>query len=173
LAVNVDPVAGGLLTRIARAVEASGDRFFWPPDEPGDSVSFELSIALAPPHETALSGNVGYAFPIFSIAYPTETAALLTSTTLPPHPDKSFGVSGDGTVMLDFIVDSTGHVDTATVRDPLLNSQQHPTGKEGEIYDEFVKSLREWLPTATYEPARIGGCPVRQLVQQPFAFTVE
>jgi hypothetical protein len=33
--------------------------------------------------------------------------------------------------------------------------------------------LREWLPTATYEPARIGGCPVRQLVQQPFAFTVQ
>jgi len=173
LAVNVDPVAGGLLTRIARAVEASGDRFFWPPDEQGDSGSFELLIALAPPHETTLSGDVGYAFPIFSIAYPTESAAVLTSTTLPPRPDKPFGVNGDGTVMLDFVVDSTGHVDTATVRDPLLSSQQHPTGKEGEIYDAFIKSLREWLPTATYDPARLGGCPVRQLVQQPFAFSVE
>ncbi len=123
LATNVDPVAGGLLTRIARAAEASGGWFFWPPGERSDSVSFELSIALAPPHDTTLSGNAGYAFPIFSIADPTETAAVLTSTTLPPHPDKSFGVSGDGTVMLDFVVGSTGRVDTATVRDPLLDGQ--------------------------------------------------
>lgn|SRR6185437_12854966 len=173
LAEDVDPVAGGLLTRIARAVEASGDWFFWPPDEQRDSLSFELSILLAPPHETALTGETGYAFPIFSIAYPTETAAVLTSTTLPKHPDKSFGVSGDGTVVLEFVVDSTGRVDTATVRDPLLNTPRYPTGREGEIYDDFSKALRAWLPTATYEPARIGGCPVRQLVQQPFAFSVE
>jgi hypothetical protein len=173
LAADVDPVAGGLLTRIARAVQASGDWFFWPPDEQRDSVSFELSIVLAPPHQATLSGNVGYSFAVFSIAYPTETSAVLTSTTVPPHPDKSFGVTGDGTVMLDFIVDSTGHVDTATIRDPLLDTQEYPTGKEGEIYKDFVKALREWLPTATYEPARIGGCPVRQLVQQPFAFTVQ
>ena len=173
LAADVDPVAGGLLTRIARSVEASGDWFFWPPDEQRDSVSFELAIVLAAPHETTLTGNVGYAFPVFSIAYPTETAAILTSTTLPPRPSKSFGVTGDGTVTLDFVVDSTGHVDTATVRDPLLNTPQYPTGKEGEIYAEFIKSLREWLPMATYEPARIGGCPVRQFVQQPFAFSIE
>lgn len=173
LAEDVDPVAGGLVTRIARAVEASGDWFFWPPDEKRDSVSFDLSIALAPPHETRLTGGFGYAFPIFSMAYPVETGAVLTTTTLPPHPDKKFGVGGDGTVVLEFVVDSTGHVDTATVRDPLENDPQRPTGEAGEIYDEFIKSLREWLPTATYEPARIGGCAVSQLVQQPFSFSVE
>ena len=173
LAANVDPVAGGLLTRIARAVEASGDWFFWPPEAKRDSASFELSIVLAPPHETQLTGDFGYAFPIFSMAYPVETGAVLTTTTVPPHPDKKFGVSGDGTVVLEFVVDSAGRVDTTTIRDPLENDPERPTGQAGEIYDEFVKSLRAWLPTAKYEPATIGGCAVSQLVQQPFTFSVE
>lgn len=172
-AQNVDPVAGGLLTRVARSVQSGSDRFFWPPDEARDSATVELSIVLAPQHETSLTGDPGYAFPIFSIAYPTETDAVLTSTTLPQHPPNSFGVDADGTVILEFVVDSAGRVDTATVRDPLANTPAYPTGKAKEIYDDFSKSLRAWLPSATYKPATIGGCPVPQLVQQPFAFTVE
>jgi hypothetical protein len=41
------------------------------------------------------------------------------------------------------------------------------------MYNEFAKSVREWLPTARYESARTGGVPVRRLVMQPFAFSVE
>jgi hypothetical protein len=55
-----------------------------------------------------------------------------------------------GTVHVEFVVDSAGRVDMATLR-PLIPAS--PT---------LFRSVRVFMATATFEPARIGGRPVSQ-----------
>lgn len=38
---------------------------------------------------------------------------------------------------------------------------------------EFVRAVREAMPSLRYRKARIGGVPVRQLLQQRFHFRIK
>jgi protein TonB len=62
------------------------------------------------------------------------------------------------TVLVEVVVDSTGAADVTTFR-PVQ------TGPE-----EFLISVREFLSTATYTPARVAGHPVAECLMQTFQF---
>jgi len=51
-------------------------------------------------------------------------------------------------------------------------TKKRPTGRMLYAYNDFLDSVTRWLPTAEFEPARIGGCRVRQLVSEPFTFSI-
>jgi len=71
---------------------------------------------------------------------------------------RSFGVSGE--VVVRFVVDSTGRVQPGSV---MVLRSSHPS---------FTRVVTEALRTMRFDPARIGGIPVPQVVEEPFTFSL-
>ena len=46
------------------------------------------------------------------------------------------------------------------------------TGRDLEAYQSFLDETERALVKIEFNPAEIGGCPVRQLVQMPFTFAL-
>jgi hypothetical protein len=66
-----------------------------------------------------------------------------------------------GVVYARFIVDTVGHVDTATL---VVLDKPDP---------EFVNAVRTALGRMKYRPAVLRGRAVAQLVEQPFVFRIQ
>jgi len=77
-----------------------------------------------------------------------------------------------GVVIANFIVDTAGHARPESIKGVWLASQKRPEGELLTYYNEFAQSIFKWIKTATFTPARLGGWPVPQLVQQPFTFSI-
>jgi TonB family protein len=88
--------------------------------------------------------------------------------TVIPHADNSSPVyprqlrlaSVEGEVLVRFVVDTLGRVEAGSIA---ILSTTHPL---------FGDAVRDWLGRTRYEPAQVGGQPVRQLVQQQIGFTI-
>jgi protein TonB len=65
-----------------------------------------------------------------------------------------------GEVLVQFVVDSSGRALPGT--EHVLRS----------THDGFTNAVLAMLPTYRFEPARLGGQPVAQVVQMPFYFNV-
>jgi hypothetical protein len=57
-----------------------------------------------------------------------------------------------------------------TVRDLWPADRPRLTGELGRHYRGFLAAATRAMKDARFEPARLGGCPVPQLVAVPFAF---
>jgi TonB family protein len=89
-----------------------------------------------------------------------ETSARLDSGSLAPsYPDSLYRAGVGGQVVVEFIVDTTGAVEAESV-DVLQSS--NPL---------FTMAARAALALGRFEPARLHGRRVRQVVQLPFNFT--
>ena len=66
-----------------------------------------------------------------------------------------------GTVIAQFVVNIDGTVDVASLK--VLKSD-HP---------DFTQAVRDALPSMRYEPARVNGQRVRQMLQVPFEFSLD
>lgn len=78
----------------------------------------------------------------------------------PSYPDMLRTAGIEGTVLAQFVVDTTGRADMATFR--ALKSDN----------DLFTSSVRNALQRMRFLPAEVGGRKVKQLVQQPFQFSL-
>ena len=78
----------------------------------------------------------------------------------PTYPEELRQAHIEGSVLMQFVVDTTGFADPSTLS--LLKSS-HPL---------FALYARSAVLLSKYHPAMIGKYPVRQLVQQPFAFAI-
>lgn len=78
----------------------------------------------------------------------------------PRYPDMLRTANVEGEVLVQFVVDTTGRVEMGTFK--VLKSS----------HDLFTNSVRQALGTMRFYPAEIGGRRVKQLVQQPFNFTL-
>ena len=78
----------------------------------------------------------------------------------PQYPDilRQAGVEGD--VLVTFVVDTTGKAEPNSLK--VLRS----------THDLFTKAVQTALPRMRFIPAEVGGKKVKQLVQQPFTFTI-
>ena len=79
----------------------------------------------------------------------------------PRYPQDLRASSISGCVLVQFIVDTTGRADRGTLR---LLAYTHR---------EFVEAVWDALPKMRFTPAEIRGRKVRQIVQQPFNFTIQ
>lgn len=66
----------------------------------------------------------------------------------------------EGQVLAQFVVDSAGHAEMSSFK--VLKSQ----------HELFTQAVRDALPQMLFTPAELGGKKVRQIVQQPFVFSV-
>jgi hypothetical protein len=78
----------------------------------------------------------------------------------------------NGTVMMRFMVDTTGRVDMTTVRDEWPSDQPRLSGQKAAYYREFLQAASDALASAQYKPATRGGCKFRQRAYQPFTFRI-
>ena len=86
-----------------------------------------------------------------------EIPAALLSKSGPVYPERARRQNLAGFVVARFIVDARGRVESDVT---IL----------GSTSDEFTSAVRSYLRGARYRPARFGGQPVRQLVEQRFVF---
>jgi protein TonB len=64
-------------------------------------------------------------------------------------------------VLVQFVVDTTGRAEVSSLRFLAYSDRG------------FARAVYDALPQLRFEPAELGGRKVRQLVQQPFTFTIE
>jgi len=78
----------------------------------------------------------------------------------PRYPDMLRSANVEGEVLAQFIVDTTGRAEMGSFK--VLKSS----------HDLFTSAVRQYLQQARFYPAEIGGRRVKQLVQQPYNFTL-
>jgi hypothetical protein len=165
-----------LLVRAISTLSDGGRKFGWPTDIVGDSATFDLEQRWADvtPDGTLQPLLVSTAaMPMFSMAMPrSQEVVMLRPGHLNYPPDELSGRI-EGVVVLAFVVDSTGRVVKSSVKDTWPADRPRLTGVAGAHYDAFVNAARMAASDARYQAARVGGCPVEQLVQQPFTFTLK
>ena len=81
-------------------------------------------------------------------------------STAPRYPDMLRQAGVEGEVLAQFIVDTTGRAENGSLK--ILKSS----------HDLFVQSVKNALPNMKFIPAEVGGRKVKQLVQQPFTFSI-
>ncbi len=97
--------------------------------------------------------------PLFE--YQVESAARpARGSAFPRYPEMLKAARVEGTVDAQFVVDQNGRVDMSTFR---VSRSDHAL---------FMQAVRAALETMRFEPATVGGRPVRQLIQQPFQFSL-
>lgn len=105
------------------------------PESPGDSVMTVLEVDSA--------------------------AARYDDSAAPPYPPHMLDKKIEGSVGIQYIVDTTG---TADVNSIVVLSATNP---------EFAESVKQTLPKMRFRAAMMNGHKVRQLVQQLFAFKID
>ena len=81
-------------------------------------------------------------------------------STQPRYPDMLRQAGVEGEVLAQFVVDTTGRAEPSSLK--ILKSS----------HDLFIQSVKNALPQMKFIPAEVGGRKVKQLVQQPFSFSI-
>src|SRR6187551_3366481 len=77
------------------------------------------------------------------------------------YPDMLRSANVEGEVLAQFVVDTSGKYESGTFK--VLKSS----------HDLFTAAVKNALPTMRFYPAEVGGRKVKQLVQQPFTFSLQ
>jgi len=112
------------------------------------------------------------AIPMFSMAMPRSQPVAIRRPGHLNYPPSERSASIEGVIVLQFIVDSTGHVVYKSIKDTWPTNRPRLTGVSGAHYDAFLNAARLAASEARYDPAKVGGCPVKQVVEQPFTFSL-
>lgn len=108
---------------------------------------------------TASSSGAGdTGTPMTAFAVDREVVPL--RGVVPRYPSLLASANIEGTVVMQFVVDTLGRVESASLE---VLRADHPL---------FAQSVREALGRMRFVPAEAGGRKVRQLVEQPFTFAL-
>jgi len=170
-----DSTAAMLLGAAFESAQAHGTaRLFWPEGTKADSLIVRLSLVPTYTgfHENN-SDNMPRAvkFGVFYLTEPDATPARPKRLGAPPkYPFTNENDRVGGDVIVQLVVDSTGRTDPATIHDLWPADKPRLQGYLADYYNSFVTSVINWEKQMHYEPMRVGGCPVKQVVQQPIKF---
>ena len=90
-----------------------------------------------------------------------DTAVMrYDDSAAPSYPETMLKKRIEGMVVVQYVVDTTGHADTTSFR--VLQA----------THMDFAKSVRNTLPRMRFHPAKMGTRAVAQLVEQPFVFKI-
>lgn len=176
---SVDPSPTKTARLFASALDsatAAGETFMpWPESYHGDSV--QLMVYFRRPWIDD-AGKVKpiderVAVPMFTVATPREKTVILQRRPHSPHYPEELLHSGiEGKVTLQFVVDTTGRADSLTFRDLWPRGEPRLEGEQAAYYAQLVAAAKRTVKEARFLPAEVGGCKVRQVVQQPFTWLI-
>ncbi len=89
-----------------------------------------------------------------------KPAAMAAGSNQMVYPEMLRSAQVEGTVLASFVVDTAGKADMSTFK--VLKSD----------HELFTNAVKNALPRIRYLPAEVGGRKVKQLVQQPFVFSL-
>lgn len=89
-----------------------------------------------------------------------KPAQLLPNNVAPTYPDQLRASNTEGSVLTQFVVDTSGQPISSTLR--VLDRTD----------DRFVPAVREAIPNLRFSAAEVGGKKMKQLVQMPFTFSL-
>lgn len=112
----------------------------------------EEALEKLPPIE--LGDSIKLEFQVDSAAVRYDDAAA------PAYPESMLRRRIEGSVIVQYVVDTMGRADTATFR---VITATHA---------DFARAVRDVLPRMRFRPAMMANRRVPQLVQQPFAFRI-
>jgi hypothetical protein len=143
-------------------------------DGMGDSATFGMSFVN--PRVTKegkiIPVKARQAVPVFTLLVPWEKSVELTKFPDVKYPEISRSLGAIGSVRLAFLVDKSGRADAENAKEIWPADKARPTGSTLQAYEAFVRAVRRDLPTARFSPAVIGGCVVKQMVEQTFEFRI-
>src|SRR6185369_14410425 len=90
-----------------------------------------------------------------------KQVATIPGQPRPVYPDILKSANVEGEVLAQFVVDTTGRYEAGTFK--VLKSTN----------EQFTNSVKNALPRMKFYPAEVGGRKVKQLVQQPFTFSLQ
>ena len=140
----------------------------WPPGLASDSLVVRFSLWANDPKRPTDRAQ----FAVFSIlmGIVPETPVLNHRRVEPRYPYDAETHSVIATLTMDFVVDTTGRADPATVTDVPPPPGSFDFSGAQQYYREFVDAARKAVLGSTFYPARRGGCPVRMRVRVPYQF---
>jgi hypothetical protein len=169
-----DSSAATLLTNAFEAARAAGNAtMLWPEGGKADSMVVRLSLAepFSGEGDALEPGEKRVKFAVFTLPMPYETPAIPEPGQAPPqYPVYNEASRVAGSLIMQLVVDSSGRAIPSTIHDEWPAGKPQLTGEMGRYYREFVYSVTQWEKHLRYSPARIGGCAVNQLIQQPLSF---
>ncbi len=89
-----------------------------------------------------------------------KPAAMAAGANQMQYPEMLRSAQVEGTVLASFVVDTAGKAEMGTFK--VLRSD----------HELFTNAVKNALPKIRYLPAEVGGRKVKQLVQQPFVFSL-
>ena len=122
-------------------------------DNPGDLGRDTTSSEKAP----ALAG----ADSVFTQLEVDSTVSRYPGSAAPAYPVEMLKQGVQGSVVTQYVVDTTGFADTTSLK---IMSTTH---------EQFAAAVRAALPYMRFSPAKVGSKKVRQLVEQEFSFKIE
>jgi hypothetical protein len=167
-----DTATEPLLARAASVAIADGEKLFWPERYPADSATFRVRLRWPSVNRDGKVERlrVRAATPLFTLAVPWEEGVRTIRQPAVAYPEELIRAGVTGYVILEFIVDTAGRAVPRTIRDVWPASQPPLRADLRGYYTSFVAAARRSVERARFEPARVGGCPVFQLVELPFEF---
>lgn len=111
---------------------------------------------IAVPVQTVAAGPDS----VYSVLEVDSAVVRYADSAAPSYPPDLLAKNIQGTVYTEYIVDTSGQADTASL---VILRSTHP---------EFTQAVREALPYMHFRPAKFGERKVKQLVQQQFTFRI-
>jgi hypothetical protein len=146
----------------------------WTADSARDSIRFNIAF-VRPWLDSA--GRVStptarrIAIPLLSVRAPWERpVSQKPGRAHPQYPEGARRAWYEATIVLRFIVDSTGHAVDSTIKEVWPEGTPRLQGEKLSMYERFLESTKRTIPELELTPAMIGGCAVKQLVRMPFMF---
>jgi TonB family protein len=97
---------------------------------------------------------------VYSVLSVDDSAARDLSSAAPIYPTELLAKLVAGRVTARYVIDSSGRPEAASAE---IISATH---------DEFARAVREALPRMRFQPGKVAGRHVRQLVEQEFLFRI-
>jgi hypothetical protein len=161
-----------LVSRALELAKRQGDLVLWDQDATIDSLTWTLRLVTgrtSPAGQMSPPG-VRMGFLAFTIGYPVEEHAHPLRARIPRYPPYLKMDGFTGSVVIQFVVDTTGRPVPESVHDNWPPTRERLTGDRGRAYATFVAASAAAVRESLYTPARIGGCVVPQMVSQPFTY---
>ena len=174
----VEPRGAKAALLIAKALDdarAAGETAMsWPRELDGDSVEMRISFVRPGVDEKGkvIPVKAKVTVPMFTVAAPREKRVRMRKWPPQHYPERVHELGVEGKVTMQFVVDTTGHADVVTIRDVSPVRALRMSAASADFHAEFVEAAREMIMQARYAPAEVGGCKVRQVVQQPFTWAM-
>ena len=173
-AARGDTASAALFAKVLESDPSEAAILDWSADAGRDSVTVRVTFHSPDVDESGAVHSMPLkriGLPVFSVSVPRIHPASIKPNHPRPHFTSEMAQDGfEATVVMQFLIDTTGHVDPASIHDVWPDNKPRPEGIYLQEYDKFVEATRRALVQYEFEPARVGECKIRTMGEMSFVY---